>query len=61
MEEPFPLDDWLDFLVGANIWIDFSKEGKFNDAFEQLIEKITAIEKQLATFPRKYSFFIKIF
>lgn len=54
MEEPFPLEDWLDFLVGANIWIDFSKENKFDNSFEELIKKITHIETQLATSPRKY-------
>jgi hypothetical protein len=53
METPFPLDDWLDFLVGANIWIDFSKEDKFDDSFGELIKKITCIEGQLATSPRK--------
>src|SRR5689334_214262 len=55
MEEPFPLDDWLDFLVGANIWIDFSKEDKYDDSLQELIKKITSIEDQLATHPRKCS------
>ncbi|CAF3982670.1 unnamed protein product [Rotaria magnacalcarata] len=53
MEEPFPLEDWLQFLVGSNVWIDFSKADEFNDSFEQLIKEITVIEDKLATYPRE--------
>ncbi|CAF3343096.1 unnamed protein product [Rotaria socialis] len=53
MEEPFPLEDWLEFLVGANVWIDFSKADKFDDALEKLIREITIIEEKLATNPRE--------
>ncbi len=55
MEEPFDLPDWLDFLVGGNIWIDFSKVDQFDTSFGRLIEEITTIEDKLATKPRKYS------
>ncbi|CAF2119655.1 unnamed protein product [Rotaria magnacalcarata] len=53
MEEPFPLEDWLEFLVGANVWIDFSKTDKFDDALEKLVREITIIEEKLATNPRE--------
>lgn len=56
METPFPLEDWLSFLVGANIWVDFSPEKNFNESFEELIRKINLIEGELAMSPRMYSF-----
>jgi hypothetical protein len=56
MEEPFPLEDWLDFLVGSNVWVDFSEADKFDTSFDRLIEEITAAEERLATNPRKFSF-----
>lgn len=55
MEEPYDLEDWLAFLVGANIWVDFSTMDEFSVSFEKLIKQITAIEEKLATRPRKYS------
>lgn len=55
METPFPLEDWLSFLVGANIWVDFSPEKNFDESFEELIRKINLIEGELAMSPRTYS------
>ena len=55
METPFPLEDWLDFLVGANVWVDFSPEKNFDESFDDLIRKILLIEGELALSPRTYS------
>lgn len=55
METPFLLEDWLSFLVGANVWVDFSPEKNFDDSFEDLIRKINLIETELALSPREYS------
>ena len=52
---PFPLEDWLQFLVGGNVWVDFSEIGQFDTSFTQLIGEITAVENRLATYPRKLS------
>lgn len=56
MEEPFPLEDWLGFLVGANVWVDFSKGDRFHESFEKLIKEITVIEQTLPTIPRKFKY-----
>ena len=57
-EPPIPLEDWLDFLVGGNVWVDFSKEEKYNTSFDSLIKEITAAEERLAIYPRKFSFIL---
>ncbi|CAF0975814.1 unnamed protein product [Rotaria sordida] len=52
MEKPFRTDDWLDFLLGANIRIDFSQADKFHESFNKLVEEINVIEKELDTYSR---------
>ncbi len=55
MEEPYPPEDWLAFIIGSNTRIDFSKIDKFDDSFKELIKQITFIEERLSTNPRKFS------
>jgi hypothetical protein len=55
MEEPYPPEDWLAFIIGSNTRIDFSNIDKFDDSFKALIKQITIIEERLATNPRKFS------
>ena len=54
MEEPFTPVAWLDFLIGGNVWIDFSQADKFQDSFAELIKRVNSIEQTLATYPRKF-------
>jgi hypothetical protein len=61
---PFDLVDWMEFLLNGNVWVDFSEEDEYDKSFKQLIEEITAVEKRLATNPRKISIYfllIKLF
>jgi hypothetical protein len=57
MEERVDLVGWLEFLVNGNVWINFFND-EYDNSFKKLIDEITAIEKLLATNPRKIFSFI---
>jgi hypothetical protein len=52
MEERVDLVGWLEFLVNGNVWINFFND-EYDNSFKKLIDEITAVEKLLATNPRK--------
>ena len=53
MENPFPLDDWLEFIIGANNIVDFSSADPFEEKMQILLREITHHEEQLLTNPRR--------
>lgn len=47
MEKSFHPTAWLDFIVNDHRHIDFSEEDKFDDSFNELIQIMYYIEKEL--------------
>jgi hypothetical protein len=54
MEKKFKTADWLEFLMGANVYVDFSDTNNFDTSVENLISEITSIEGKLSTNPREF-------
>ena len=52
MESPFQPATSLDFLIGANLYVDFSDTSKYDESMAQLIRQITLVEQNLPARPR---------